>query len=170
MREARDAAETLKPILPPPVIEDDGTEFSRAFLRRGVPLAAAEGSGNERDPAKRLQARLARQALGRCCNKRKIEAFLSAAETRDPDLVEFWGVASSHPDQEDPDGDDEAAVQAAEKARQQICGADLGGGVWDLFFPEESRESNHDGDHSSLAAVGLTDGSPLRGDIDIQLD
>ena len=50
------------------------------------------------------------------------------------------GVASSHPDQEDPDGDDEAAVQAAEKARQQISGVDLGGGVWELFFPEESRE------------------------------
>ena len=36
-REARDASANLQPILPPPVIEDDGTEFSRAFLRRGVP-------------------------------------------------------------------------------------------------------------------------------------
>ena len=37
MREARDAAETLKPIMPPPLIEDDGTKFSRAILRRGGP-------------------------------------------------------------------------------------------------------------------------------------
>ena len=72
MREARNAAETLKPILPPPVIEDDGTEFSRAFLRRGVPEAANGSTSNERDPAKRLAARRALQALARCNNKRKI--------------------------------------------------------------------------------------------------
>ena len=40
----------------------------------------------------------------------------------------------------------------------------------DLFFPEEPRESDYDGDHSSLAAVGLTDGSPHAGGIDVQLD
>ena len=51
-REARAVAANLEPLLPPPVIEDDGTEFSRAFLRRGVLNVAA---GSERDPAKRLK-------------------------------------------------------------------------------------------------------------------
>ena len=51
----------------------------------------------------------------------------------------------------------------SKRARQQHRRADLGGGVWDFYFPEEPIESYYDGDHSSLAAVGLTDGPPIRG-------
>ena len=127
-------------------------------------------TGSERDPAKRLKTRLALQALGRCSNKRKIEAFLSATEVGDPDLVEFWGCDSSQPALEDDAGDDRTAEQTTKRARQHDSGADLGGGVWDYLFPEEPRQREHSEDHSSLAAVGLTDGSPLWGGIDVQLD
>ena len=44
-----------------------------------------------------------------------------------------------------------------------------GGSVWDFLFPEEPRRSNRSEHHSSLAAVGLTDGSPHTGGIDVQL-
>ena len=101
------------------------------------------------------------QALGRCSSKRKIEAFLSATEAVGPDLIECWGIDSSHLALEDDTGDGRTAEQATNRARQEDCVVDLGGGVWDYLFPKETRESNHCEDHSSLAAVGLTDGSLL---------
>ena len=41
--------------------------------------------------------------------------------------------------------------------------------MWDFLIPEEPRRSNSSGHHASLAAVGLTDGSPHTGGIDVQL-
>ena len=77
---------------PPPAISDDGTEFTRAFIRRGRPDEAPVHGG----PLDKITARLKRANAATETEqprpkrtKVKVEEFLNSIDLADPDLVEF---------------------------------------------------------------------------------
>lgn len=86
---------------PPPAISRDGTEFTRAFIRRGKPAEAPVLGG----PLNRITARLKRTnattetepPLKR--TRVKVEEFLNSTELADADLVGFWSRDESDSDE-----------------------------------------------------------------------
>ena len=85
------------PASPPPAIGDDGTEFTRAFIRRGRP----EGTSAQVNPVDRIRAKLKRtnavteaELPDTKKTKVKVEHFLNDTELADTDLVDFWKAES----------------------------------------------------------------------------
>ena len=82
----------------PPSLEDDGTEFTSAFLRRGCPSTSLLDSSTEDRQPKRarvtpIQKLRLKIALGNAEQKgfkRKLELLLTSVELEDPDLIGFW--------------------------------------------------------------------------------
>jgi hypothetical protein len=92
-----EAVQTAEP--PPPKLVDDGTEFTRAFIRRGKRELQVQAETN---PLARFRARSAVAELERYSNKRKIQDILNSDELLDPDLVAFWGLIEGDADDTPP--------------------------------------------------------------------
>ena len=70
-----------------PCIDDDGTAFSDAFRRRGIPQEAASSTTTLWE---RIRTKVVDELLQQCGNGALVRSFLNQAEVTDPELVAFW--------------------------------------------------------------------------------
>jgi len=70
-----------------PCIDDDGSAFSDAFRRRGIPVAATGSTTTLRE---RIRGKVVADLLKQCGNGDIVRSFLSHNEMADPELVDFW--------------------------------------------------------------------------------
>ena len=70
-----------------PCIDNDGTAFSDAFRRRGIPQATAS---NTTTMLERVRMKVVADLLEHSGNGAEVRSFLSPAELMDPELVDFW--------------------------------------------------------------------------------